>query len=117
MVNPKTTPPPLPTPFKRGSTFSFALNVPDTVASGYFRDWEVLSQIRRKGASGTKGLIATLASRWEDATQTRRLYVFDGLTEDWPVGPAEMDIMFINGSGYKLRAKTVQINIQRGITQ
>lgn len=117
MALPPTTPPPRPTQFKRGSTFSFALNVPTTVATGYFRDWEVQAQIRRKGDTGTKGLIATLAHRWEDATTTRRLYVFDGLTENWPIGPAEMDILFINGSGYKLRAKTVQIEIQRGITQ
>jgi hypothetical protein len=112
-----TTPPPLPTPFKRGSTFSFALNVPDTVADGYFRDWEVISQIRRKGDTGTKGLIATLGSRWEDATLTRRLYVFDNLTDKWPLRPAEMDIMFINSSGYRLRAKTIHLDIQRGVSQ
>ena len=112
-----TTPPPLPTPFKQGSTFSFALNVPTTVANGYFRDWEVQAQIRRKGDASPRGLISSLGSRWEDSTLTRRLFVFDGHTEKWPVGPAEMDIMFINGSGYRLRAKTVQIDIQRGITQ
>lgn len=112
-----TTPPPLPTPFKKGSTFSFALNVPSTVAAGYFRGWEVQAQVRRKGDSSPKGLIGTLGARWEDSEQTRRLFVFSGLTDDWPVGPAEMDIMFISGSGFKLRAKTVQIDIQRGITR
>ena len=93
------------------------MDVPLSVANGYFRDWEVQAQIRRKGDTSTKGLISTLAHRWEDATLTRRLYVFDGLTEKWPLGPAEMDILFINGSGYKLRAQTVQINIMKGITQ
>jgi hypothetical protein len=112
-----TVTPPLPIEFKRGSTFSFAMNVPATVATGYFRDWEVLSQVRRKGDTGAKGLIGVLAHRWADATTTRLLYVFDGLTEKWPIGPAEMDILFINGSGFKLRAKTVQLDIQRGITK
>ena len=60
-----TTPPALPTPFKKGSTFSFALNVPTTVAAGYFRGWEVQAQVRRKGDSSPKGLIGTVLVKYD----------------------------------------------------
>ena len=36
-----------PVPFKRGSTFSFALTIPDDVPDGTFVAWKPMTQIRR----------------------------------------------------------------------
>lgn len=106
-----------PTPFKRGSTFSFQMAIPDTFAAGYFGMWRVEAQIRREGNSSPQGLIADLSTIWADPTTNMQLVVFHANTDRWPIGRAEMDILFTSGSGQKIRSKTVVFDIQRGITQ
>lgn len=114
---PVTKPPPNPLKFKRGTTFAIVLAVPSAIEDGYFREWEVEAQIRRKGDTTNKGLIGSLSARWDDPTTTRQLIIFNNLTDNWPLGPAELDIKFTNASGYRLRTTTLQLEILRGITQ
>lgn len=103
--------------FKRGSTFSFNLLVPTDIADGYFRDWEIFSQIRKHRDDTPSGLIASLGLRWQNSTTTRRLMIFDAMTDKWPLGPADMDVVFASATGYRIRSKTVSFIIERGITR
>ena len=106
-----------PIPFKRGATFSFVVNIPEDVPDGYFRDWQVVSQVRRAKNDMSSGLIASLGSRWDNSATTRKLILFDAMTDRWPLGLAEVDVVFNAGTGYRVRSKTLLFNIERGITR
>lgn len=55
-----------PVPFKRGSTFSFALAIPDDVPDGTFVAWKPMAQIRRARNDSSSGLIADIAEdQWD----------------------------------------------------
>ena len=103
--------------FKRGSTFAFVVTIPEKLPDGYFQDWEIESQMRRLKDSTPNGLIANLGSRWDNSQTTRKLIIFDAMTDRWPVGMAEMDVLFRAGTGYRIRTKTLVFNINRGITR
>lgn len=105
-----------PKTFKRGATFSFVVKISDKVEDGYLKNWEVLAQVRRLNDTSPKGLLSTLGSRWEDPELTRRLYLFDGSTDKWPLGPVQLDVVFKNAAGFRLRSKTVNFEVVRGIS-
>lgn len=106
-----------PVVFKRGSTFSFQMAMPDNLAAGYFGSWRVEAQIRKEGSSSPAGLIADLSPFWADPATNTQLVIFHANTDGWPLGRAEMDVLFTSGGGQKVRSKTVIFDIQRGITK
>jgi hypothetical protein len=103
--------------FKRGATFSYAFEIPSDIPDGYFDEWEVHAQIRKAGSDSPKSLIAQLQPLWQDKVTTRELVLMHVDTNAWPVGPAEMDIVFVSPSGFKAASKTVTVSIEKGITQ
>jgi hypothetical protein len=106
-----------PTVFRRGTTFAYAVNIPDTFHDGYFRLWDVNSQVRKLNNETRNGLVSTLAHYWENAITTRRLIVFDGDTEAWPLGLVESDVLLISSTGYRIRTKPLFMKIERGVTR
>lgn len=103
-------------PFKRGSTFAFMFAVPENMPNGFFKTRLPSAQIRKAMNSRPDGLIANIACFWADPATTRYLIVHHSLTDKWPLGNAEMDILFESATGEKLRSTTALFNIQRGIT-
>lgn len=106
-----------PTIFRRGATFAYAVTIPATFHDGYFRLWEVHAQVRKINNETRNGLISTLAKHWEDSLTTRRLIVFDGDTDQWPLGLVESDVLLISSTGYRIRTKPLYLKIERGVTR
>jgi hypothetical protein len=107
--NPKT--------FYRGTTFAYAVNIPPVFHDGYFRLWDIQAQVRKIDNETRNGLISTLAKHWEDSITTRRLIVFDGDTDHWPLGLVETDVLFISTTGYRIRTKPLFLKIERGVSR
>lgn len=106
-----------PTPFKRGTAFSFVIETPSTTPDGFFMDWEVKAQIRKQNNSNPSGLIANLSTSWDDTEITRNLTISDNFTDTWPIGLAEVDVLFMSSTGQKIRSSVYTFDIIRGITQ
>jgi len=106
-----------PTIFRRGTTFSYAVNIPSAFHDGYFRLWDIKASVRKLNNETRNGLVGTLLTHWENALTTRRLIVFNGDTDQWGLGPAETDVLFISSTGYRIRTKPLFINIERGVTK
>ena len=103
--------------FKRGATFSYAFEVPSDIPDGYFFDWEVHAQIRKARSDSPQSLIAQLQPLWQDKQTTRELVLTHINTDAWPVGPAEMDVVFVSPDGFKAASKTITVSIEKGVTQ
>lgn len=108
VVEPKT--------FKRGATFNVTMALPSYVATGHFADWTPTAQLRRFEDDSAKGLLADLTFEWTDPEDARAFTLTATDTADWPLGLAEFDVMFTKDDR-KVRTKTTQIRIKRGITQ
>mgnify|MGYP003544896685 FL=1 len=106
-----------PIPFKRGTTFSFVLEIPSTTVDGFFMDWGVKAQIRKQNNDNASGLIADLTTSWVDAETTRNLILSFSMTDKWPLGIAEVDVLYTAPSGQRMRSHTITFNIERDITQ
>lgn len=106
-----------PIPFKRGTTFSFVLEIPSTTVDGFFMDWGVKAQIRKQNNDNASGLIADLTTSWVDAETTRSLILSFSMTDKWPLGIAEVDVLYTAPSGQRMRSHTITFNIEREITQ
>ena len=106
-----------PIPFKRGTTFSFVLAIPSTTVDGFFMDWGVKAQIRKQNNDNASGLIANLTTSWVDEETTRNLTVGFAMTDKWPLGIAEVDVLFTAPSGQRMRSHTLTFSIEREITQ
>ena len=106
-----------PIPFKRGSTFAFKVKIPRSIPAGYYREWKVESQIRRAKNDGDSGHIADLSCRWEVIEHTRVLVISDNLTNEWPLGLAEVDVLLTSPDGIRQRTETLTFDIDRGITR
>lgn len=104
--------------FPRGTTFTCPVSIPETVPIGYFADWEVKAELRRRHNPDDIGLIATLATQWIDPGTNRQLLLSFTNTDDWPVCTAELDVLFTNTTtGEKLRTSKLEVEITRGVTQ
>lgn len=106
-----------PVPFKRGSSFSFAMLIPDSVPDGTLASWVPTSQIRRVHNDSPSGLIANIAVYWDDPVKARMLVFHHNVTDRWPSGEAELDVLFTSAGGQTIRSTTVLFNILRGITK
>lgn len=107
----------LPTFFKRGSSFSMSLKIPDSIENGMFQGWQVKCQVRKKNNDFDNGFIADVACIWVDPITTRVLALQHDATDNWPVGEAEFDILFVSPKGQRVRSNTWTIEIIRGVTQ
>lgn len=106
-----------PIEFKRGDTFSLAILVPEDMATGSLSEYYPKAQLRRRRDSTPKGLIANLNCHWEDPVIAQRLLLHHDITDSWPIGDAELDVLFTSIDGHKIRSTTVPVKIVRGITQ
>lgn len=106
-----------PTQFSKGTTFSFLMQIPDDIPAGLLKGYLPTAQLRKFKSNQANGLIADLNCFWADPKTTKLLTVYHNLTDDWPVGLAEMDVLFESANGSKIRSTTVQIQIVRGITK
>lgn len=103
--------------FKRGQTFSFVMGVPDNVEAGTLVHWKPSAQLRKKGNITQQGLIANINTFWADETTTQDVMFYHNNTHKWPLGLAEMDILFTSTNGETLRSDTLTFNIIAGVTQ
>jgi hypothetical protein len=108
VVEPKT--------FKRGATFNVTMALPSYVVAGHFADWTATAQVRRFEDDSARGLLADLVFEWIDPLQALSFTLTADETADWPLGLAEFDVMF-EKDGRKVRTRTTQIRVKRGITQ
>lgn len=106
-----------PVPFKRGTTFSFVLDTPSSIVDGFFLDWDVKAQIRKERNNTPAGLIANLSIMWVDEETTRNLTLSYNNTDSWPLGIAEVDVLFVSPTGQRMRSETMVFSIDRQITQ
>jgi hypothetical protein len=108
--------PSTPTAFKRGQTFSFAMKIPDTIEDGFLRSWLPRAQLRKARNTSADGLIAEVSCFWADPKTTRLLTLHHSLTAKWPIGEAELDVVFTSAGGTQIRSRTIKFQIERGIT-
>lgn len=106
-----------PVPFKRGTTFSIVVPMPPEFEDGFFSTWITKAQIRKEKNSQENGLIANLATFWVDAETSRELTLQHHLTDKWPLGTAEVDVLMTSPEGQKFSTNTILINIERSITK
>ena len=99
--------------FARGATFEAVMSLPVSVPDNYFLEWQPLSQIRRDGQLTKEGLIGELDFKW---LGPREFVLSTDDTDKWPLGMAEMDVLFTSRQGRRIRTKTVKIKITAGIT-
>lgn len=106
-----------PITFKRGATFSYMFSIPDTVDAGFFKNWFIKAQLRREKNDSPNGLIADIGCFWGDPKTATRVVLHHQQTDKWPLGNAELDILFQSVDGTRVRTKTIPVTIQRGITR
>lgn len=106
-----------PIQFKRGSTFSRMFIIPDRFEAGFFKNWSIRAQLRKEKNDGPNGLIADIGCFWGDPKTATRVVLHHSLTDKWPLGNAEMDILFTSVDGSRVRTSTIPVIIQRGITR
>ena len=106
----------LPTSFKRGQTFSFMFEIPEAIEDGMLKEYIPTAQIRKKGNSGKLGHIGDINCYWADPDTNRLLVMYHNDTGAWPLGLAELDVLFTGTGGTSFRSNTVDFKIERGIT-
>ena len=106
-----------PVTFKRGSTFSMKLKMPVAIEPGTLKNWFIKAQLRRRHNDLPSGLVADISAYWADPTTATVVVLHHPLTDKWPLGDAELDVMFTSAGGQKLSSKTISVSIERGITR
>ena len=106
-----------PVSFKRGTTFSFVVEIPSSFEDGFLSTWLTKAQVRKERNDQQSGLIANLATFWVDQESSRQLALHHHLTDKWPLGLAEVDVLFISPEGQRMRTSTILFNIEREITR
>ncbi len=106
-----------PVPFKRGATFGFAMTIPEEIPDGTLASWLPKAQLRRVRNDSPSGLIADIAVFWLDPATARTLVFHHNVSGNWPIGEAELDVLFTSAGGQTIRSSTILFDIQRGITK
>lgn len=101
--------------FSRGASFEVILSLPTSIEAGYFGAWEATSQLRVAGKLTEAGFIADLEHSWIDG---RKFMLVSDDTAEWPLGDAELDVLFTNplDGNRKIRTKKLRIKITYGVT-
>lgn len=103
--------------FKRGGDFSIILTLPSYVQPDHFADWTATAQVRKYQNDGASGFIANLVFEWLPDSQHLGFRLTNEDTDNWPLGLAEMDVLFTSPTGKKTQTQTVIFKIDRGITR
>lgn len=99
---------------KRGDTFALAGTIQLIGDSDEpLGDWSGRSHIRTRAGE----LIAELTFEWLDPAQGLASLTHSGNTNDWPIGPANIDIELTSPSGYVISTDTAVIHITEDITR
>lgn len=101
----------------KGATFNYVFDIPDTIANGFFRKWKATAQIRKANNNLPSGMIAQLQCYWTNESTTKQLVLSHDLTDNWPVGLAEFDVLFESVDGQSMRSSIMPVQIVRGVTQ
>lgn len=103
----------------QGQSFSLLVALPEDTSPGQFASWDVKCQLRRFGSRLPKDLIADLDVALVDTPANIYLLTAPGSTDDWPVGAAELDLLFTNTGegGQSIRTDPLSITIVRGVTR
>lgn len=104
-----------PIDFKKGQTFSFLALVPDAIPDNYLETWIPRVFIRKYKNTSSSGFIAEIACYYADDTE-RTLTFWHNETDKWPIGRAELDVVFTSPTGYTAATQTVQFHILSGVT-
>lgn len=99
--------------FARGATFEAVMSLPTNVPDNYFADWQPLSQLRRDGQLTKSGLIGELDFKW---LGPREFVLSSNDTDKWPLGVAELDVLFTSRQGRRIRTKSLKVKITPGVT-
>jgi hypothetical protein len=87
-----------PKEFIRGQTLEFLMELPQTIAADFFGSQTIVttleSKLRRRDNAGTSGLIANLNPEWEWSARYSKIRFLVPETDDFPLGPAEFDVVF-----------------------
>ncbi len=106
-----------PIEFTRGASFQFVMKIPDKIDDGTFFNWTLRCQVRKEANEAPSGFISEVPVYWLDTTTTRALAVKQDATDNWPIGPAEFDVLFTSPAGERVRSKRVPFHIVRGVTR
>ena len=106
-----------PKVFKRGGDFSIILTLPSYVQPGHFADWTPTAQVRKYQNDASSGFIGDLTFEWLVDSQNMSFRLSSTETANWPLGLAEMDVLFTSPTGKKTQTQTVIFKIDRGITR
>lgn len=100
--------------FKQGDTFDYSGEVTMVDGAGDtvdMADWTVASKVRFPES----GQEAELTAEWTGGGFTHvRVYAAD--TDDWPPGPADIDIEFTSTGGAIVSTQTVRFTVLEDLT-
>ena len=124
-----------PKTFVRGQTLEFLMELPHDVPSGYFEGSDatttvttaLAAQLRQSEDASSAGFLANLNPAWEPGTGATkiRFKVESAITETWPLGPVEFDVVLTRTSTViatgvatikKFRSNPIQFVVTDGIT-
>ena len=99
---------------KRGATFSFFGEIPESYADGAFAACQLKSQVR----DSDDNLVQNLTVEWDDPLTTRvmRITSEPGNTDLWPVGRLFWDVRFVYPDGTSMVSATISILCEKNIT-
>ena len=89
------------------------MTLPENIEDNYFATWQALSQLRKAGNYQKGGLIAELDFKW---IGPRQFVLSSNDTDNWPIGRAQLDVLFTSNTGRRLRTKKLTVHITHGIT-
>jgi hypothetical protein len=115
-----------PKTFIRGQTLEFIMELPCDVPAYYFNKFDgiqtnttVAAELRQVENAGAQGFIASLTVSWEDIASTKLRFKAEN-TDNWPLGPAEFDVVFVMTKDQvfyrKFRSQAVRFTIVDGVT-
>ena len=102
--------------FARGASFEAVVGLPINIPDDYFLPWQVICQLRQAGHSTGEGFIADIDFSWID-NEPNKFTLTQNDTDTWPLGIAELDVLFIHATGRKIRTKTLTIKVRDGVSK
>jgi hypothetical protein len=102
--------------FARGASFEAVMSLPVNIADDYFLTWQVVCQLRKLDHATADGFISDIDFRWIDG-EPNKFTLTQNDTDKWPLGMAELDVLFIHTSGRKIRTKALVIKIRDGVSK
>lgn len=101
--------------FKRGPDFLINLVLPAHL-QGLFLGWTPTASIRRYRDPTPRGFIANLEFSWCDPITTTVFQLKSEDTADWPLGVAELDVLFTSPDGQHQQTRTVRLRLEPALT-